>query len=271
MKPGTIRTGVGGWTFEPWRDNFYPADLPKTKELDYAVNHLGTVEINGTFYRTQTPATFAKWRDAAPDGFIYSVKALRYCVAKKKLAEAGESIGKFLASGLSELGDRLGPILWQFSPTRKFDPDDISAFLDMLPNKLDGVRARHVLEARHESFACAEFVALARKHGAGIVIADHDEHPQIADLTADFVYARLMRSQPDIATGYDKKSLAHWAEIAQNWAKGKVPEGLTYLTEDAAPEAPREVLIYFISGAKERNPAAAMALAEEIRSDGQTP
>lgn len=266
MKSGVIRTGVGGWTFEPWRDNFYPADLPKVKELDYAVNHLDTIEINGTFYRTQTPATFAKWRDAAPDGFIYAVKALQYCVAKKQLAEAGESIAKFLGSGLSELGDRLGPILWQFRPTRKFDPDDISAFLEMLPNKLDGVRARHVIEARHESFACPEFVALARKHGVGIVIADHDEHPQIADLTADFVYARLMRSEPNVPTGYGPKALAHWADIAECWARGEAPECLNYLSEQRSEKHPRDVLIYFISGAKERNPAAAIALAEQIRS-----
>jgi uncharacterized protein YecE (DUF72 family) len=261
---GTIRTGIGGWTFEPWRGPFYPADLPKAKEADYAVRHLGTIEINGTFYRTQTPATFAKWRDAAPEGFVYAVKALQYCVAKKKLAEAGESIGRFLASGLSELGDKMGPILWQFRPTRKFDAEDIGAFLEMLPAKIDGVAARHVIEARHESFACPEFVALLRKHGAAVVIADHDEHPQIADLTAGFVYARLMRSQEDEPTGYDSAGLDHWAGIAKRWAKGEQPEGLTYVTDAPADGKTRDVFAYFISGAKVRNPAAAMALAERI-------
>jgi len=262
--PAPILTGIGGWTFEPWRETFYPKGLPKAKEMDYAVGHLGTIEINGTFYRTQTPATFAKWRDAAPEGFIYAVKALQYCVAKKKLAEAGESIGKFLASGLSELGDKLGPILWQFRQTRKFDAEDIAAFLAMLPDKLDGVPARHVLEVRHESFACPEFVALARKHGAGIVVADHDEHPQIADLTADFVYARLMRTQANISTGYDEASLAQWAGIAREWAAGGQPKDLSYVTDGQPDDRPRAVFAYFIAGAKERNPAAAMALAERL-------
>ncbi|BAK65228.1 hypothetical protein SLG_05530 [Sphingobium sp. SYK-6] len=270
MTPGTIRTGVGGWTYEPWRDNFYPADLPKARELDYAVNHLGTIEINGTFYRTQTPATYAKWRDAAPEGFVYAVKALQYCVAKKKLAEAEESIGRFLSSGLSELGDRLGPILWQFRETRQFDPDDIAAFMAMLPARIDGVRTRHVVEVRHESFACPEFVALARRHGVGIVVAAHDKHPMIADPTADFMYARLMQSQEDVPTGYGPDELDRWAGIARMWSEGQCPAELTYVTdgdvtgENAADGSARDVFIYFISGAKLRNPAAAMALADRL-------
>ena len=264
MNRGKIHVGVGGWTFEPWRGTFYPADLPKAKEADYAVSHLGTIEINGTFYRTQTPATFAKWRDAAPEGFVYAVKALQYCVAKKKLAEADESIGRFLASGLTELGDKLGPVLWQFRDTRKFDPDDIAAFLDILPAKIDGMPVRHVLEVRHESFACAEFVDLARKHGAGIVIADHEKHPQIADLTADFVYARLMRTEEAVPTGYDEAGLDRWAGVAKSWAAGEQPDELSYVTEAPAEKKPRDVFAYFISGAKVRNPAAAMALAERL-------
>lgn len=264
MKSGSIRTGVGGWTYEPWRGTFYPEGLPKAQEQNYAVNHLGTIEINGTFYRTQSPATYAKWRDAAPDGFVYAVKALRYCVAKKKLAEAGESISKFLGSGLSELSDRLGPILWQFSPTRQFDAEDIAAFLAMLPDRLDGVTARHVLEVRHESFACAEFVALARQHSVGIVIADREEYPQIADLTSDFVYSRLMRSQPDIENGYEAQSLNNWAATAKAWARGEAPAGLQYVATGSKPSTARDVFIYFISGAKLRNPAAAMALAERV-------
>ncbi|MBN8817771.1 MAG: DUF72 domain-containing protein [Sphingomonas sp.] len=259
-----IRTGIGGWTYEPWRGTFYPADLPKAKEADYAVRHLGTIEINGTFYRTQTPATYAKWRDAAPDGFVYAVKALQYCVAKKKLAEAGESIGKFLASGLSELGDKMGPILWQFREHRQFDAEDIAAFLAMLPTAIDGVPARHVLEVRHESFACPEFVALLRKHEAAVVVADHETHPQIADLTADFVYARLMRSQMSEPAGYDDAGLARWAGIAKGWANGQRPEGLRYVTDTPTDGTPRDVFAYFIAGAKERNPAAAIALAEQV-------
>jgi uncharacterized protein YecE (DUF72 family) len=258
---GAIRTGIGGWTFEPWRGTFYPADLPKAKEQAFAVNHLQTIEINGTFYRTQTPATFARWRDAAPGGFVYAVKALQYAVAKKKLAEGEDSIARFLASGLSELGETLGPILWQFRETRRFDPDDIAAFLAMLPAAIGGVPVRHVIEARHDSFACVEFVELSRRHGTGIVIADHERHPQIADLTADFVYARLMRSQADVATGYDETSLARWAGIAKNWASGQRPDDLRHVTESPSDGRRRDVFVYFISGAKVRNPAAAIALA----------
>jgi len=261
---GTIRTGIGGWTYEPWRGPFYPENLPKAKEAEFASQHLGTIEINGTFYRTQSQSTFAKWRDAAPKRFVYAVKALQYCVAKKKLAEGEDSIQRFLSSGLSELGDKLGPILWQFRETRKFDPDDIAAFLAMLPDSIDGVKARHVLEVRHESFACAEFVELARKHGTGIVIADHEKHPQIADITADFAYARLMRSQEKVATGYDEAGLKRWADIAQDWAAGKRPDGLEYKTDAPADGQKRDVFIYFIAGAKVQNPAAAMALAKRV-------
>jgi len=261
---GTIRTGIGGWTYEPWRETFYPEDLPKTKELDYAVQHLCTIEINGTFYRTQSPSTFAKWRDAAPEGFVYAVKALRYAVMKKRLTEAGDSIERFLQSGLTELGDKLGPILWQFRETRHFEPDDIAAFLAMLPDRQDGVKLRHVLEVRHESFACVEFVELVKKHGIGIVVADHLTHPMIADLTADFVYARLMQAQEHVATGYDDAGLDRWASVARGWAKGERPDGLTYVTDTPAETTPRDVFAYFIAGAKLRNPAAAMALAERL-------
>lgn len=265
MTTGTIRTGIGGWTYEPWRGTFYPENLPKAKEQEFAVNQLQTIEINGTFYRTQTPATYAKWRDAAPGGFVYAVKALQYCVAKKKLAEAEESITRFLGSGLTEMGDKLGPILWQFRDTRKFDADDIAAFLAMLPAKIDGVPMRHAIEARHESFACPEFVALARKHGAAIVVADHVERPMIADPTAGFIYARLMRSEMGEPEGYSAPALDKWAEIARTWASGGRPDGLTYVTEEAGDKKPRDVFAYFISGAKVRNPAAAMALAKRLK------
>lgn len=262
MNIGVIRTGIGGWTFEPWRGSFYPADLPKTRELNYAAKQLRTIEINGTFYRTQTPRTFAKWREAVPEGFVFSVKALRYTVMKKKLAEAADSIDRFLHSGLTELGDALGPILWQFMETRRFDPEDIAAFLEMLPATLDGVPLRHALEVRHESFACRDFVDLARKHGVAIVVADHPSHPQIADLTGSFVYARLMQTREEVATGYDDAQLDRWADIAGNWAKGERPNGLDYVSDAPADGQPRDVFAYFIAGAKARNPAAAMALAE---------
>ncbi|MFT3966455.1 MAG: DUF72 domain-containing protein [Sphingobium sp.] len=258
----TIRTGIGGWTFEPWRGTFYPEGLPHAKELDYAAGKLGTIEINGTYYRTQTPATFAKWRASVPDGFVFSVKATRYATMKKTLAEAGESVGKFIGSGIAELGDALGPIVWQMLPTRKFDAEDMGAFLALLPGKVDGLALRHVLEVRHESFVCTEFVALARGHGVAIVVADHEAHPLIADLTADFVYARLMRGKDEIPTAYDAAGLDRWAGIARGWAAGRDP-GLELLT-DAAPSKPRDVFAYIIHEGKVRAPAGAMALAERV-------
>ncbi|MET0239558.1 MAG: DUF72 domain-containing protein [Sphingobium sp.] len=262
IRTGEIRTGIGGWTFEPWRGTFFPEGLPHVRELEYAASKLGTIEINGTYYRTQTPASYAKWRKSVPDGFVFSVKAIRYATMKKKLAEAGESVEKFIGSGLAELGDALGPIVWQMLPTRKFDAEDMDAFLSLLPAKIDGLKLRHVLEVRHETFACAEFVTLARKHKVAITVADHAEHPLIADPTADFVYARLMRGQDEIPTAYDDAGLDHWAGVLKDWAAGRDP-GLPLLAE-AAPSKPRDVFAYIIHEGKVRAPAGAMALAERV-------
>ena len=259
---GAIRTGIGGWTFEPWRGSFYPDDLRQADELAYAASRLGTIEINGTYYRTQTPATFAKWRQAVPEGFRFSVKALRYAVMKKALAEAGEAVERFVGSGLSELGDALGPVLWQMLPTRRFNPDDMAAFMALLPRAVDGLKLRHAIEVRHESFACADFVALTRRHGVAIVVADHADHPMIADVTADFVYLRLMRGRDDIATAYDAAGLDRWAGIMRDLAAGRDP-GLPLLGEPA-PKVERDVFAYIIHEGKVRAPAGAIALAERV-------
>ena len=168
---GRVRVGVGGWTYEPWRGTFYPDRLTQARELEYAASKLTSIEINGTFYRTQTPATFAKWRDETPDDFVFAIKAPRYAVQRRELAGAGDSIARFMESGLAELGAKLGPILWQFAPTKKLDAQDFEGFLKLLPRELNGRVLRHALEPRHESFVCAQFVDLARKHGAGGVTA----------------------------------------------------------------------------------------------------
>ena len=237
-----IRAGIGGWTYEPWRGTFYPPKLPYAQELAFASRALTTIEINGTFYRTQKPDTFRKWAEDTPDGFVFSVKAPRYAVNKRVLAEAGHSIERFAESGLDQLGEKLGPVLWQFAPTKKFDAADIAAFLALLPREVKGARLRHVLEVRHASFKTPEFIELAAKAGAAIVVADFEDYPLIEEQTADFSYARLMKSRAEVETGYPIGELAAWRKRAQSWAKGG-----------------RDVFVYFIDGAKERAPAAAAA------------
>lgn len=260
---GVIRAGIGGWTFEPWRGTFYPEKLTQAKELAYAAGQLTTIEVNGTYYSTQSPKTFAKWRSETPDGFVFALKGPRYAVNRRVLGEAGESVERFLNSGISELGDRLGPLLWQFAPTKKFDAADFGAFLALLPATQDGVPLRHAVEVRHASFCVPEFVALARKYGVASVYAHHATYPAIADVTADFVYARLQRGKDDVPTAYPPKDLSTWAARSKAWAAGKSPEDLKLI--DGAPAAavkPRDVFVYFIHEGKVRAPHAAMAFQE---------
>lgn len=204
---GTIRAGIGGWQFAPWEGTFYPDDLPKARQLEYASRHLATIEVNGTFYRGQKPETFAKWAETVPDGFVFSLKGHRAITNRRVLGEAEESIGKFLATGIAELGDHLGPLVWQFTPTKKFDAQDMAAFLALLPEKSGGMRLRHVLEVRHDSFLVPEFVTLAAKHGVAICYAHHAQYPELADVTGDFVYARLQKGRDDIETAYPPEEL----------------------------------------------------------------
>ena len=226
---GTIRVGIGGWTYEPWRGSFYPANLPQKDELEYASRQLTSIEINGTYYGSQKPATFAKWRDETPDDFVFALKAPRFAMNRKVLADAGGTIAKFLASGVTELKDKLGPINWQFLPTKKFDPADFEAFLELLPREAAGRPLRHVVEVRHESFRSPEFIALAREHGIGVVIAGDSAYPQIADATAPFVYARIMGTQAGEELGYSGAALDLWAARARAWARGTAPDGLDYV------------------------------------------
>jgi uncharacterized protein YecE (DUF72 family) len=266
---GPIRVGVGGWTFEPWRGVFFPARLAHAKELAYAASQLTAIEVNGTYYGTQAPASFARWAKETPDGFVFSLKASRFCTNRKVLAEAGDSVGKFLSSGLVELGDKLGPILWQFMPTKKFDPDDFGAFLKLLPASQNGLRLSHAVEVRHESFLTPTFVALAREAGVAIVFADSAKHPAIADLSADFVYARLQDAKEEIETGYDAAALDRWTDVARAWARGAAPEGLDYIDSATDARAPqRDVFIFMINGAKVRAPAAAMGLLDRLGAKG---
>ncbi|HEX3983028.1 MAG TPA: DUF72 domain-containing protein [Acidisoma sp.] len=261
---GTIRIGVGGWTYEPWRGTFYPDKLPQKRELEYAAGQLTAIEINGTYYGSQKPESFRKWHDETPDGFVFSLKASRYSTNRRVLAEAGDSIERFFKSGVLELKDKLGPINWQFMATKTFDPADFEAFLKLLPKSVDGRAIRHVVEVRHESFRNPDFVALLRDYGVAAVVAGDAEFPQIADVTAPFVYARIMGTAEAEPLGYSEKALDLWASRAKQWAAGETPKELDSVTPPQQDGKPRDVFLYVISGHKVRNPAAARALIERV-------
>ena len=262
---GAIRSGVGGWTFEPWRDNFYPKGLAHSKELAYASQQLTAIEVNGTYYSTFKPPTFAKWRDETPEGFVFALKANRFTTNRRVLAEAGDSIARFVGSGLSELGPTLGPLVWQFAPTKLFDPVDFEAFLKLLPREVDGLPLRHALDVRHNSFIDPDYLALARKYRCATVFTDSDDYPSFADLTGDFVYTRMMRTESSVKTGYAPKALDRWAEAAKTWAAGGEPDDVPLIDGAGKKAKQRDVFMFFISGAKERAPAAAMALIERLK------
>jgi len=264
MKSGNIYCGIGGWTYAPWRGVFYPKGLPHARELTYAAEHLTSIEVNGTFYRTQTPATFRKWASEVPDGFVFSLKGPRYAVNRRVLAEAGDAIKRFLDSGITELGDHLGPLLWQFAPTKRFDETDFAKFLELLPKTLDSRPLRHVVEVRHDSFKTPAFIVLLRQFAIPVVFAEHATYPAIADVTGDFVYARLQRGNEKLKNGYQPKALDAWAKRAQSWAKGGEPADLPRIGKPRATKKPRDVFVYFIHEAKVRAPAAAMALIERV-------
>ena len=243
----TIRVGVGGWTFAPWRGAFYPEGLAQKRELEFAARALTAIEINATFYGRQKPQSWRNWAAAVPEGFQFSLKASRFTTARKILAEGKSSIDTFLEQGFTELGGKLGPILWQFPATKRFEADDFARFLDLIPDTQDGVPLRHALEPRHESFRDPAFYALAKARNMAIVFADSDEYPSIDEATADFVYARLQGTIDTEPTGYSGAALEKWAEKARDWAKGN-----------------RDAYVFFIAGAKVRNPAAATALMERL-------
>ncbi len=243
----TIRVGIGGWTLPPWRGVYYPPGLAQSRELAFAARQFGGLEINATFYGRQSPASWAAWAAAVPDGFQFAVKASRFCVTRPRMADAGEGIGNFLSQGLSALGPKLGPILWMLAARRRFESDDIAAFFDLLPRELDGLPLRHVIEPRHESFADEAFFDLCRAHDVAVVFGDDDEFPCIDADTASFAYARLQRMREEVETGYDEAALDGFAARAGAWqADG------------------RDVYVFMINGAKVRAPAAALALSRRL-------
>jgi uncharacterized protein YecE (DUF72 family) len=264
---GGVFIGVGGWNFEPWRGVFYPDKLPQAKELEYAAGKLTAIEINSTYYGSQKPESFRKWAAATPDGFKFSVKASRFSTNRRVLAEGKDSVNRFLNSGVTELGDRLGPLLWQFAPTKKFDAADFRSFLELLPEKLNGLKLRHVVEVRHDSFRAPEFIVLLREFNVAVVCAEHATYPGIADVTSDFVYLRLQKGKDTIKTGYPPKELDAWAKRFETYASGGVPKDLDVVDgKTAAPKKPRDVFAYVIHEGKVRAPAAAMELIARVRA-----
>ena len=261
---GKIRCGIGGWTFEPWRGVFYPPGLKQAAELEYASRHLTAIEINGTYYSSFKPDSWAKWRAATPDGFRFSVKASRFCVNRKKLTDGAQSIQFFFNQGLTELGDRLGPILWQFMATKKFDYDDFAGFFDLLPEKLDGLPLRHVIEVRNATFADPKFVGLCRDRGVTICNSENENYPLIPDITGDLVYLRLISASDEIPTGYEARDLDTWAERFKAYARGDVPGDFAPVDRTGPAAGPRDVYAFVIHEGKVRAPAAAMEFIKRV-------
>ncbi|MDB5557684.1 MAG: hypothetical protein JWQ36_618 [Enterovirga sp.] len=259
-----IKVGVGGWTFAPWCGTFYPKGLPHARELEHASRHLTAIEINGTFYRTQSPESFRKWAAETPDGFVFSVKGHRFVTNRKRLAEAGPAVESFLGSGVLELGDKLGPLLWQLAPTKRFEPEDIDAFLRLLPKERGGRLLRHALEVRHESFVTPDLVEVLRRHAVPAVFAESEDYPAIPDPVGDFVYARLQRSREAEPEGYPPAELDLWAERARQWERGEMPAALPSLSAERPETRPRDVFVFFIAGDKVKNPLAAQALLRRL-------
>jgi uncharacterized protein YecE (DUF72 family) len=262
---GYIYIGIGGWTFAPWRGVFYPEKLTQAKELEYAASKLTSIEINGTYYGSQKPESFRKWARQVPDGFVFSLKGPRFATNRRLLAEAGDSVKRFYDSGVLELGDRLGPVLWQFAPTKKFDEADFGKFLELLPRRLEGRALRHVVEVRHDSFCVPGFIALLRQFATPVVFAEHGKYPAIADLAADFVYARLQKGNDEIKTCYPPKQLDAWARRLRSWAGGGEPDDLPRVDPEKPQPAPRDVFAYVIHEGKIRAPAGAMELIARVK------
>jgi len=259
-----IRVGIGGWTYAPWRGAFYPGELAHKRELEYASRKLTSIEINGTYYGSQKPDTFAKWHDETPGDFVFALKAPRFATSRRVLSDAGASIERFFTSGVMALREKLGPINWQMPPTKAFDPVDFATFLKLLPQRVDGRVIRHAVEVRHDTFRTAEVVALAREHGVAIVLAGDASYPQIADLTAPFVYARIMGTTEAHPLGYSEGNLDRWVERARLLRSGTTPEDLATVGHPTPAGTKRDVFLYVISGFKVQNPKTAMEMIRRL-------
>jgi len=286
---GTVRIGISGWTYTPWRGVFYPQDLVQKDELSYASRQFRSIEINGTFYGLQRPEAFGRWREETPDDFVFAVKGSRYITHMLRLKDVQTALANFLASGVLRLGPKLGPILWQFPPRMRFDQERFDAFFALLPHdpeaavalakrhderlkgrawlKTDATQAlRHAVEIRHESFCTGEFVELLRRHRVALVCADTVDWPLLMDLTADFVYCRLHGSEKLYVSGYDDAALETWADRVRSWAEGREPDDARRVLPATAPRnRGRDVFVYFDNtDVKLRAPFDARSLARRL-------
>ncbi|HXM93384.1 MAG TPA: DUF72 domain-containing protein [Candidatus Dormibacteraeota bacterium] len=289
MLPGTVRIGISGWVYKPWRGVFYPEKLTHKRELAHAASIFNSIEINGTFYSLQRPESFARWAEETPEDFVFSVKGPRFITHILRLKEVQTPVANFLASGILRLGRKLGPILWQFPPSFKFAPERLEAFLKLLPHDTEAASAlarrhdkhvsgrsaltsdakrplRHSIEIRHKSFVTPEFIDLLRTHNVALVCADTVEWPRLMDLTSDFVYCRLHGSEVLYASGYDDQSLDQWATRVVAWARGQEPADAERVIKNDAPKrAARDVFVYFDNDAKVRAPFDAQGLTARIQ------
>ncbi|RRU13921.1 DUF72 domain-containing protein [Stenotrophomonas sp. 278] len=265
---GRIRTGIGGWVFPEWRDGvFYPAGLPQREELAHASAQLGCIEINSTFYRAQKPAVYAQWREQTPPGFRFSAKAPRSLTQRHDLGAVAARADDFI-QGITTLEDRLGPLVWQFGEQHPAGAQEFGRLLEGLPREAGGHVLQHALEVRNPAAWSSELIEVARSHHAALVFSSSTDYPSYADLTGPFVYARLMQSRANLRAGYPQRVLEQWALRALRWARGEDNPDLPHLAQ-ASPTGPaREVYLLFIGAAKHRNPGAAMALRDQLRSVG---
>ena len=285
---GTVRVGISGWRYAPWRrGTFYPDGLKQRCELHYASRRFGAIEINGTFYSLQRASSFRSWRDDTPDGFLFALKGGRFVTHMRRLKDTGPALANFFASGVLELGDKLGPILWQLPASFRFDADRLAGFFDALPRtqgeavtlarRHDGKPKepgwsgavahrpiRHALEVRHPSFADPTFPDLLREHGVALVLSDAPGWAAYGDATADFAYIRLHGAEELYASGYENAALDSWAERVRIFAGGGEPEDPPRLAKQRAPRRNRDVFVFFDNDAKVRAPHDAMALMRRL-------
>lgn len=288
-EPGQIRVGMSGWRYDEWRGTFYPEKLAQRRELEYASRQLNSIELNGTFYSLQKPKSYLEWSKETPDGFVFAVKGTQFITHERRLENVATPLANFLAQGLLRLGRKLGPILWQFPPAFKFNPQLLQDFFDLLPRTHkqaasyarqrdewmaerswleveEDLPLRYAIETRNKSFAVPEYISLLRKNNIAVVVADTEKWPRMMDVTADFVYCRLHGNEDIYPNGYDAEGIDRWARRVLAWSHGEeVIDGVRVHPEPGEKLAARDVFVYFDDDVKVRAPHDAVSLMRRIQ------